>query len=79
MYPGYASLLAQPSYLRGQGTSAAGVDEGVPDLALARVWIWLVMTGAKVGDLDPAYTIVEAVLLSSADLLSMNQRGSSSS
>ena len=54
----------------------AGVDEGVPDLASARVWIWLVMTNAEVGDLDPAYTVVEVVLPPSADLLPMNQRGS---
>jgi hypothetical protein len=33
------------------------------------------VTGAKVGDLDPAYTIVEAVLPSSVDLLSTNRRG----
>ena len=38
----------------------ASVDEGVTDLALARVQIWLVMAGAKVGDLDLACTIVEA-------------------
>ena len=56
----------------------AGVDEGVPDLALARVLIWLVMTGAEVGDLDPAYTIIKVVLPPSADLLSTNQRGSGS-
>ena len=55
----------------------ADIDEGVLDLALARVQIWLVMIGAKVGDLDLAYTVVEAVLLPSADLLSPNQRGSS--
>jgi len=45
----------------------AGIDEGVPDLALARVQIWLVMIGAKVGDSDQAYTVVEAVLPLSAD------------
>jgi len=76
-YPGYASSLAQPSCHHGHRTSAASVDEGVPDLTLARVRIRLVMTGAEVGDLDLAYTIVEAVLPPSADLLSMNQRGSS--
>ena len=76
MYLGYASSLAQPSCHHGHGTSAAGVDEGVLDPALARVRIRLVMTGAEVGDLDPAYTIIEVVLPPSADLLSMNQRGS---
>ena len=52
------------------------VDEGVLDLALARVWIWQVVIGAEVGDLDPAYTIIEVVLPPSFDLLSMNRRGS---
>ena len=36
------------------------------------------MIGAEVGDLDLAYTIVEAVLSPLADLLSTNRRGSSS-
>jgi hypothetical protein len=53
----------------------AGVDEGVPDPALARVWIQVVVTGAKVGDLDPAYTIIEVVLPPSVDLLSTNIEG----
>ena len=57
----------------------AGVNEMVPDLAPARVRIRLVVTGAKVGEPDLAYTIIEAVLLLSTDLLSMNRRGSSSS
>ena len=70
--------MAQLSCHRGRRTGAVSVDKGVPDLALARVGIWLVMTGAKVGDMDLAYTIVEAVLPPSADLLSMNQRGSGS-
>ena len=70
--------MAQSSCHRGRGTSAAGIDEGVPDPTPARVQIWLVMTGTKVGDLDLAYTIVEVVLLPSADLRSMNQRGSGS-
>ena len=70
--------LAHPSCHRGCGTSAAGVDEGVPDPASARVRIQQVMIGAEVGDPDPAYTVVEAVLPSSADLLSMNRRGSGS-
>jgi len=50
----------------------------VPDPSLARVQIRSVMTGVEVGDLDLAYTIVEAVFPSSADLLSMNRRGSGS-
>ena len=57
----------------------ADVDEGVPDLAPAWVWIQLVVIGAEVGDLDLAYTIVEAVLPPLADLLSMNQRDLASS
>ena len=77
-YPSYASSLAQLSCHRGRRTGAVSVDKGVPDLALARVGIWLVMTGAKVGDLDPAYNIVEEVLSPSADLLSTNRRGSGS-
>ena len=50
-----------------------------------QIWFWLgfgirlVMTGAEVGDPDLAYTIIEVVLPPSADLLSMNQRGSGSS
>jgi hypothetical protein len=36
------------------------------------------MIGAKVGDPDLDYTIVEAVLPPSTDLLSMNRRGSGS-
>jgi hypothetical protein len=78
VYLGYASSLAQLSCYRGRETSATDIDEGVPDPALARVQIWLVMTGAEVGDLDLAYTVIEAVLLLSADLLSMNRWGSSS-
>ena len=38
----------------------AGVDEGVRDLAPARVQIRSVVAGAKVGDLDLACTIIEA-------------------
>ena len=77
MFHGFALLLAPPSCHRGRRVGAAGVDEGVPDLALARVQIWLVMIGVEVGDLDLAYTIVEAGLSPSADLLSTNRRGSS--
>ena len=54
----------------------ADIDEGVPDPAPARVQIRLVMIGAKVGDPDLAYTIVEVVLPPSADLLSTIRRGS---
>ena len=54
-----------------------GINEGVPDPALAKVRIWLVMTGAEEEDLDLAYTVIEAVLPLLADLLSTNQRGSS--
>ena len=71
MYLGYTSLLAQPSCHHGRGTSATGVDEGVPDPALARVQIRLVVTGAELGDPDLAYIIIEAALPPSADLLSM--------
>ena len=38
----------------------ADIDEGVTNLALARVQIRSVMAGAEVGDLDLAYTVVEA-------------------
>ena len=72
MYPGYASSLAQSSCHHGRGTSAASVDEGVPHQSPIRVRIRLVVTGVEVGDLDLAYTIVEAVLPPSVDLLSMN-------
>ena len=71
-------MLAQPSCHRGHGIGAVAIDEGVPDLALARVRIRLVVIGAKVGDLDLSYTIIEAVLLPSDDLVSMNRRGSGS-
>ena len=60
--------MAQPSCHHGRGIGAIGIDEGVPDPAPARVQIRLVMIGAKVGDPDLAYTIVEAVLLTSTDL-----------
>ena len=73
-------MSAQPSCHRGRRTGAPGVDAGVPepDPALARVRIGLLMTGAKVGESDLAYTVVEAVLPPSADLLSTNRRGSGS-
>ena len=44
----------------GRGAGATGVDEGVIDLALARVQIQSVMAGTEVGDLDLACTIIEA-------------------
>ena len=72
MYPGYALSLAQPFCHRGCGTSVTSIDEEVLDLAPARVWIQLVVTGAEVGDPDLAYTIVEAIFPPLADLLSMN-------
>ena len=62
MYPGYASSLALWSCHRGHETGVADVDKVVPDSASARVRIRSVMTGAEVGDLDLAYTIIEAVL-----------------
>jgi hypothetical protein len=71
-------LLAQPPYHHGRRTGAIGVDEGVPDLALARVHIQLVVRGAEVGDPDSFDTVVKAVLPPSANLLLMNRRGSSS-
>jgi hypothetical protein len=77
-YPSYAPSLAEASCHRGRETGVAGVDKGQPDLALARIRIRLVVIGAKVGDLNLAYTIIEAVLSPSADMLSMNRRGSSS-
>jgi len=60
VFPGFALLSTPPSYQRGCRASAAGVDEGVTDLALARVQIRSVMEGAEVGDLDLACTVVEA-------------------
>ena len=44
----------------GLRAGAVGVDEGIIDLALARVQIWSVVVGAEVGDLDLACTVVEA-------------------
>ena len=49
MFPSFALLLAPPSCHRGHGASAAGVDEGVRDLAPARDQIRSVMIGAKIG------------------------------
>ena len=37
----------------------AGVDKGVPDPALARVWIQPIVTGVEVGDPDLAYIVVD--------------------
>ena len=36
MFPGFALSSAPPSCHRGRGAAAAGVDEGVPDLAPVR-------------------------------------------
>jgi hypothetical protein len=77
-YLGYASSLVQPSCHRGRGIGAAGFDKGVPDPAQDRARIRLVMTGAEVGDSDLAYSVIEAALPPSADLLSTNRRGSGS-
>ena len=49
MYPSYALSLAHPSCHCGRGTGAASVDEGVPDLALARDQIRSIMIGPKLG------------------------------
>ena len=49
MFPGFSLLSAPPSCHHGRGAGAAGVDEGVPDLALARDQIRLVMIGAELG------------------------------
>jgi uncharacterized protein (DUF2267 family) len=56
----------------------ASIDQGVLDLALARVLFQSVMAGIEVGDPNLAYTVVEAVFSLLVDLLSMNQRGSGS-
>jgi hypothetical protein len=81
MFPVFALSSAPPSCHRGREAGAAGVDEGVPDLASARSQIRLVVIGAKLGrGSDPACTVIEAVLPPSADqLLLMNRRGSCSS
>ena len=55
------------------------VDDGITDLALAWVQIRLVVAGAKVGDLDLACTIVEAVLPPSADRPAINESKGTSS
>ena len=47
MFPSFALSSSPPSYHRGRGAGAADVDEGVPDLALARDQIWSVVIGAK--------------------------------
>ena len=78
MLPSLALSSTPSFYHHGHRAGATGVDEGVLDLALARVRIQLVMIGDKVGDLDLAYTVIKEVLPPSADLLSTNQRGSGS-
>jgi hypothetical protein len=52
-------MLLRQSCHCGHRTGAAGVDEGVPDLAPAMVRIRLVVAGAEVGDSDPAYIVVD--------------------
>jgi hypothetical protein len=49
VFPSFALLLAPSSCRRGHGAGAAGVDEWVPDLALARDQIRSVMIGAELG------------------------------
>jgi hypothetical protein len=49
VFPGFALSSASSSYHRGRGASAASVDEGVPDMALARDQIRSIMTGAELG------------------------------
>ena len=49
MFPGFALSSALPSCHHDRRVGAAGVDEGVPDLAPARDKIWSVMIGAKLG------------------------------
>jgi len=49
MFPGFVLSLTPPSYHRGRGAGAAGVDKGVPDLALARDQIRSVVIGAELG------------------------------
>ena len=67
MFPGFALSSAPPSCHHDRGAGAADVDEGVIDLALARVQIWSVIASAEVEDPDLACTVVEAVLSPSAD------------
>ena len=49
MFLGFALLLAPPSCHHGRGAGAAGIDEGVPDLALASDQIRSVVIGAELG------------------------------
>ena len=49
MFSIYTLLLAPSSCHHAHGVRAANVDEGVPDLALARDQIWLVVIGAELG------------------------------
>ena len=49
MFPSFALSSSPPSCHHGRGASAASVDEGVPNLALARDQIWSVMIGAELG------------------------------
>ena len=49
MFPGFALSLEPPSYHHSRGAGAAGVDEGVPDLAPARDQIRSVVKGAELG------------------------------
>ena len=49
MFPGFALLLAPWSYHHSRGAGAAGVDEGVQDLASDRDQIRSVVKGAELG------------------------------
>jgi hypothetical protein len=49
MIPGFALSLASPFCHHSRRASAADVDEGLPDLALARDQIRSIMTGAELG------------------------------
>ena len=49
MFTSFALSSALSSYHRGHGAGAASIDEGVPDLALARDQIHSVVIGAKLG------------------------------
>jgi hypothetical protein len=49
VFPGFTLSSAPQSYHRGHKTGAAGVDEGVSDMALARDQIRSVMIGAELG------------------------------
>ena len=49
MFLGFALSSAPPSCHHGHGAGAAGVDEGVPDLASAKDQIRSVVIGVELG------------------------------